>query len=66
MIILGRGTCEDPESFVRGGQTKFPTLSMFFFLGEGEKNQKPLSAGHHRPASEMPFKWRFAGWPIIA
>ena len=21
----------------------------------------PLKAGHHRPASEMPFKWHFAG-----
>ena len=22
--------------------------------------------GHHRPANEMPFKWRFAGGPIMA
>ena len=22
--------------------------------------------GHHRPASETPFKWRFAGGPTIA
>ena len=22
--------------------------------------------GHHRPASEMPFKWRFAGGPFMA
>ena len=25
-----------------------------------------LMLGHHRPASETPFKWRFAGVPIIA
>ena len=26
-----------------------------------------LKVGHHRPASKMPFKWRFAGqrWPYI-
>ena len=22
--------------------------------------------GHHRPASEMPFKWRFAGGSLMA
>ena len=22
--------------------------------------------GHHRPASETPFKWRFAGGPLMA
>ena len=21
--------------------------------------------GHHRHASETPFRWRFAGWPIL-
>ena len=25
-----------------------------------------LKAGHHRPASETPFKWRFAGVPKMA
>ena len=44
--------CADPESFVRRGPT-------FFFLIRGEKTQRleiPLKAGHHRPASETPFK----------
>ena len=27
---------------------------------------KHLKAGHHWPASETPFKWRFAGGPIFA
>ena len=26
----------------------------------GGRIQIPLSAGHHRPVSETPFKWRFA------
>ena len=26
----------------------------------------PLNVGHHRPASETPLKWRFAGVPIMA
>ena len=28
--------------------------------------QIPLLAGHQRPASETPFKWRFAGVPMMA
>ena len=27
--------------------------------------QIPLKAGHHWPASETPFKWRFAGVPMM-
>ena len=23
-------------------------------------------SGHYRPTSEMPFKWRFAGEPLVA
>ena len=26
----------------------------------------PLLAGHQRPANETPFKWRFAGGPMMA
>ena len=32
----------------------------------GERIQTPLYAGHHWPASETPFKWRFAGVPLMA
>ena len=46
----------DPESLVRGG----PTLTSVFRRKRRSK-QIPLKAGHHRPASETPFKWRFAG-----
>ena len=24
-----------------------------------------MTAGHHQPASETPFEWRFAGGPIV-
>ena len=27
---------------------------------------QPSVLGHHRPASETPFKWHFAGWPTMA
>ena len=26
----------------------------------------PLTVGHHPPASETPFLWRFAGVPMMA
>ena len=31
----------------------------FLKLMRGGRVQIPLKAGHHRPASETPFKWRF-------
>ena len=55
-------TCPDPESFVRGS----PTLTAFFFGLMSGGNQIPLLAGHHRPASETPFKWRFVGGQMMA
>ena len=30
------------------------------FLSEGREVQKTTKTGHHRHASEMPYKWRFA------
>ena len=52
-------TCADPESFFQRGPTFF-----LFLVDEGI--QIPLKAGQHRPASETPYKWRFAGVPIMA
>ena len=47
--------CADPASFARGGRT----LTVFFGEGRDDPNStKQLKSGHHRPASEMPFKWR--------
>ena len=53
------------ETFVRGG----PTLTTFFllFLVDERRDYKiPLKAGHHWPANETTFKWRFAGVPMMA
>ena len=47
-----------------GVRSNSATRTIFFRLGE--RNQIPLKAGQHRPASELPFKWRFAGVPIMA
>ena len=56
-------SCADPDIIVRGG----PTLTTFFFsLLRGGRIKIPLLAVHHRSASETPFKWRFAGVPMIA
>ena len=35
----------------------------FFSFFRGERIQK---SGHHQPASETPFKWSFAGVPMMA
>ena len=67
-MVLYELTCADPESLVRGG----PTLKFFFFfffffvLLRGGRTQVPLLVGHQRPASETPFKWRFAGGQMMA
>ena len=37
----------------------------FFLVDEGRRIQIPLQVGHHWPASETPFKWRFAGVPMM-
>ena len=29
-------------------------------------SSKHVKAGHHRPSSETPFRWRFAGGPLVA
>ena len=39
----------------------------FFFVVLGDEMIKiALKAGHHWPASETPFKWRFAGVSMMA
>ena len=40
---------------------------MCVFVDEGDMIKIPLKeAGHHQPASKMPFKWRFAVVPMTA
>ena len=50
------------EVFFSGG----PTLTTFFSLMRVKRIQVPLYVGYHRPTSETPFKWRFAGGPMVA
>ena len=62
-------TCVGSESFVRGGGVHSSLFFFFFFffflVDEGsERIQIALKAGPHQPASETPFKLRFAGMPI--
>ena len=55
-----------PRKFCqRGGGSNFDNV-FFYFVEEELEDQIPLKAGHHRPASETPFKWRFAGEPMVA
>ena len=52
--------CANPESFVRGG-SKFDNI--FFMRGLEDPNA--TINGHHRPASETPFKWCLVGQPMM-
>ena len=52
--------------FVRGGPTLTTFFVWFFSDNEGGRIYIPLKVGHHRLASETPFKWRFAGGPMMA
>ena len=40
--------------------------NIFFLLMRGKWIQIPPKAGHHRPASGTPLKWRFAGERVMA
>ena len=51
--------CADPESLARGGPILIKKLN-------SNQCQIALKAGHHRPASEMSFKWLSAGRSMIA
>ena len=50
-----RVSCADQEKFFQG------LLFSFFLANEWREDPMPLREGHHRPTSETPFKWRFAG-----
>ena len=39
---------------------------VFFLIMRRGMIQIPIKAGHYRSASVPPFKWRFAGGPLIA
>ena len=61
--------CADPE----GGQGVRTPLKNHKFIGlpsnngpDPLRNHKATMLGHHRHASETPFKWRFAGGPMMS
>ena len=59
-IFLNQNTCGDPESFVREG----PNLIKKILVSEGIKDPNVTING---PAKRhITFKWRLAGWPMIA
>ena len=49
----------------RGSNFDIFVFVLFFSLMRGGRIQIPLLVGHQRPASETPFKWRFAGGPMM-
>ena len=59
----------DPENFIRGGPFLL-TLTGFlklFLVDEGVGGTKyNYKSAIINPASETPFKWRFAGGPMMA
>ena len=69
---FGDGSFEHPKHmFKLVGHARIQKVlsegSTFFFkLMRGERIQIPLYAGHHRPASETSFKWRFARVSMLA
>ena len=53
-----------PRKFCQRGSNLDNIFLVFFsLLG---RIKMSIKAGHHRPTSKTPFKWRFADVPIIA
>ena len=65
-------TCADPEG--TGGPDPLENYSNIGFLSNTGTDPLKITKlpiqhsmlGHHRPASETPFKWHLAGGPFIA
>ena len=47
-----------PPNIGGGGSVNTNSISLSLF-------SKQIKAGHYMPISEAPFKWRFAGGPIL-
>ena len=70
-LRLSRISCADPEggTGVRTPQKNHKNIGFLFLSGtpENHKATKPaFNVGPSWHASEMPFKWRFAGGPMMA
>ena len=70
-------SCADPEGVGRGDRRSGPSLknhkNIGFLSSTGLDRLKITKMpsqhsmlGHHQHASETPFKWRFAGGPMMA
>ena len=64
MLKTTKILCADPENFVRGDPTPLWKRILIDKGGKGPNTTK--SWGNYWPASETPFKWRFAGGPMMA
>ena len=74
LVLMALGPCADPEG---GGRWSAPPLENYKNIGflsitgpdPLKITQLPIQhsmLGHHRPASETPWKWRFADGPLMA
>ena len=72
-VTLDPMVCADPEGGT-GGPDPLENYKNKGFLGNTGPDFLKITKlpsqhtmlGHHRPASETPFKWRFAGGPVMA
>ena len=68
MLIIGQLNKHARSRKLRQRGSNFDGIFCFlvFSLMRGGRIQIPLLTGHQWPASETPFKWRFAGGPMRA
>ena len=59
-------SCADRESFVRGGLTLTGFLCLFLLVDEGREDSNTTISGSSWARQRTPFKWRFAGVPMMA
>ena len=65
--VLSQSNNSDPVVFVLFVVVLFFWGFFFFFWGGGAWGVvRSNYLGHHRPAIEMPLKWRFAGGQMLA
>ena len=74
ICLSGQMTCADPEGGGTGGPDPPVNYKNIGFLSNTGPDRIKITKlpvqhsmlVHHRPASETPFKWRFAGGPLMA
>ena len=53
------------RKFFQRGSNFDGFLISFLLVDDGREGTNTSIAGHHRPASETPFKWRFASGLMV-